>query len=88
MAVSGNTVVIGAHLDDDNGDKSGSAYFFTKPINGNWATGTETAKIIDHDGAAEDHFGWSVAVDGSTAVVGAYGDGSNKGAAHIMGIPS
>ena len=88
VAVSGNTVVIGAHLDDDNGDKSGSAYFFTKPINGNWATGTETAKIIDHDGAAEDHFGWSVAVDGSTAVVGAYGDGSNKGAAHIMGIPS
>ena len=88
VAVSGNTVVIGAHLDDDNGDKSGSAYFFTKPINGNWATGTETAKIIDHDGAPEDHFGWSVAVDGSTAVVGAYGDGSNKGAAHIMGIPS
>ncbi len=88
VAVSGNTVVIGAHLDDDNWDKSGSAYFFTKPINGNWATGTETAKIIDHDGAAEDHFGWSVAVDGSTAVVGAYGDGSNKGAAHIMGIPS
>ena len=88
VAVSGNTVVIGAHLDDDNGDKSGSAYFFTKPINGNWATGTETAKIIDRDGAAEDHFGWSVAVDGSTAVVGAYGDGSNKGAAHIMGILS
>ena len=88
VAVSGNTVVIGAHLDDDKGDKSGSAYFFTKPINGNWATGTETAKIIDHDGAAEDHFGWSVAVDGSIAVVGAYGDGSNKGAAHIMGIPS
>ena len=88
VAVSGNTIVIGAHLDDDKGDKSGSAYFFTKPINGNWATGTETAKIIDHDGAAEDHFGWSVAVDGSTAVVGAYGDGSNKGAAHIMGIPS
>ena len=88
VAVSGNTIVIGAHLDDDKGDKSGSAYFFTKPINGNWATGTETVKIIDHAGAAEDHFGWSVAVDGSTAVVGAYGDGSNKGAAHIMGIPS
>ena len=88
VAVSGNTIVIGAHLDGDKGDKSGSAYFFTKPINGNWATGTETVKIIDHAGAAEDHFGWSVAVDGSTAVVGAYGDGSNKGAAHIMGIPS
>ncbi len=88
VAVYGNTVVIGAHLDDDNGDKSGSAYLFTKPINSGWVTTTETAKIIDHDGAAEDRFGWSVAVDGSTAVVGAYGDESNKGAAHIMGIPS
>ena len=87
VAVSGNTVVIGAHLDDDKGDKSGSAYFFTKPAAG-WDTSTETAKIIDHDGAVDDHFGRSVAVDGSTAVVGAYGDGSNKGAAHILGIPS
>ncbi len=87
VGVSGDTIVVGAHKDDDKGDKSGSAYVFTKPATG-WDTTTETAKIIDHDGAPDDHFGWSVAVDGSTAVVGAYGDGSNKGAAHIMGIPS
>ena len=87
VAVSGDTAVIGAHLDDDKGNESGSAYVFTKPAAG-WDTSTETAKIIDHDGAADDHFGRSVAVDGSTAVVGAYGDGSNEGAAHILGIPS
>ena len=87
VAVSGDTVLIGAHKDDDKGDESGSAYVFTKPAAG-WDTTTETAKIIDHYGAPDDHFGWSVAVYGSTAVVGAYGDGSNKGAAHIMGIPS
>ena len=87
VGVSGDTIVVGAHKDDDKGDESGSAYVFTKPAAG-WDTTTETAKIIDHDGAEDDFFGWSVAVDGSTAVVGAYGDGSNKGAAHIMGIPS
>ena len=87
VGVSGDTIVVGAHKDDDKGDESGSAYVFTKPAAG-WDTTTETAKIIDHDGAEDDFFGWSVAVDGSTAVVGAYRDGSNKGAAHLMGIPS
>ena len=87
VAVSGDTVVIGAHRDDDKGDESGSAYVFTKPAAG-WDTTTETAQIIDRDGAPDDHFGWSVAVSGSTVLIGAYGDESNKGAAHIMGIPS
>ena len=87
VAVSGDTVVIGAHRDDDKGTDSGSAYVFTKPAAG-WETTTETAKIIDHDGAASDQFGWSVAVFGSTVLIGARGDDGNKGAAHIMGIPS
>ncbi len=87
VAVSGDTIVVGAHKDDDKGDESGSVYVFTKPATG-WDTTTETAKIIDQDGAEDDQFGWSVAVDGSTAVVGAYRDGSNRGAAHLMGIPS
>ena len=32
--------------------------------------------------------GRPVAVDGKTVLMGARGDGSNKGAAHIMGVPS
>ena len=87
VAVSGDTIVVGAHKDEDKGDESGSAYVFTKPAAG-WDTTTETAKIIDQDGAEDDQFGSSLAVDGSTVLIGARGDESNKGAAHIMGIPS
>src|SRR3989338_11069446 len=35
---------------------------------------TFVAKLLASDGAADDKFGWSVAVSGDTAVVGAYGD--------------
>ena len=87
VAVSGDTIVVGAHKDDDKGDESGSVYVFTKPAAG-WDTTTETAKIIDQDGAEDDQFGSSLAVDGNTVLIGARGDGSNEGAAHIMGIPS
>ena len=87
VAVSGDTVLVGSHKDDDKGGESGSAYVFTKPAAG-WDTTTETAKIIDQDGAEDDQFGSSVAVDGNTVLMGARGDGSNKGAAHIMGVPS
>ncbi|MCP4128449.1 MAG: PKD domain-containing protein, partial [Gammaproteobacteria bacterium] len=85
VAVSsgGSTVIIGAHGDDDNGNLSGSAYVY------NW-TGSSwnQTKIISSDGAVGDLFGWSVAVssDGSTIIVGAYGDGDNgnySGSAYV-----
>ena len=77
VAVGGDTIVIGAHLvnsTDDGGtvvNDSGAAYVFTKPGNG-WADSTETAKLAASDGKAGDYFGYSVAVDGDTIVVGAY----------------
>ena len=74
VAVDGNLVVVGTYWDDDNGSNSGSAYLFTKPDSGGWATATETAKLTASDGGAHDYFGHSVAVDGDTVVVGAYGD--------------
>ncbi len=37
VAVSGDTVVVGAYGDDDKGSNSGSAYVFVKP-GGGWAT--------------------------------------------------
>ena len=42
----------------------------------------EVDKLTANDAAAGDSFGWSVAINGDTVVVGAYGDddgGSNKG---------
>ncbi len=46
----------------------------------------ETAKLFPSDGNAEDRFGVSVAIDGNTAVVGAYqndSNGSDCGAAYV-----
>ena len=69
IAVDGDTTVIGAEEDDDNGEESGSAYVFTR-AGGVWI---EQAKLLPDDGAAEDFFGGSVTLDGDTAVIGAAG---------------
>jgi len=47
----------------------------------------EVAKLIASDGEASDYLGYSVAIDGDTAVVGVYGDddlGSESGAAYVF----
>jgi len=66
-AISGETIVVGATGDDDNGPGSGSAYVFVRS-NGTW---TETAKLIASDGTDSDTFGRAVALDGNTILVGA-----------------
>ncbi len=90
VAVSASTVVVGAAGDDDNGDASGSTYVFTEP-GGGWAgILNEAAKLLASDGAAEDFFGASVAVSGSTVVVGAGGDdanGAESGSAYVFTEP-
>ncbi len=81
-AVSGDTVIVGAHNDDDKGDSSGSAYIFTR----NETSWSQEAKLTAGDGAAGDHFGWSVALSGGTAAVGALDDGdygASSGSAYV-----
>ena len=81
VAVDGDTVVVGANGDDDNGLNSGSAYVFKKPNSG-WSDATQTAKLTASDGARGDDFGFSVALDGDTVVVGADGDDGYQGSAY------
>ena len=69
VAVSGSTIVVGAY--GRNGH-AGAAYVFTKPAGG-WADATQTAELTSSThGAGGDEFGYSVAIEGSTIVVGAY----------------
>ena len=68
VAISGATAIVGAFLDDDNRENSGSAYLFDT------TTGRQIAKLLANDGAALDFFGVSVAISGTTAIVGASGD--------------
>ena len=79
VSLDGDTALIGAWYDDDNGDSSGSAYVFTRDVSGTW---TQQAKLVAADGAPWDNFGESVALDGNTALIGAYRDddkGSDSG---------
>ncbi len=65
VSIDQDTIIVGAHGNDDLGENSGSAYVFTRS-GANW---TEQAKLLPSDGAANDIFGRSVAVSGDMAVV-------------------
>jgi cysteine-rich repeat protein len=82
LAVFGDTALIGARWDDDNGLDSGSAYVFVRDD----MTWTQQAKLLPSDGAAGDHFG-RVALYGDTALVGAIlsdDNGSESGSAYVF----
>ena len=83
VCISGDYAVVGAYWDDDNGDKSGSAYVF----NYNGTSWPQQAKLTATDAAANDLFGRSVSISGDYAIVGASLDddnGINSGSAYIF----
>ncbi len=83
VSLSGNTALIGASWDDDNGVSSGSAYVFTRT----GTTWTQQAKLFASDGAAGDFFGVSVSLSGDTALIGAAWDddkGVDSGSAYVF----
>ena len=90
VAIGGDTIIIGSPRDNDGGSDSGSVYVFTKPAGG-WATASGNVKLTAFDAAAHDYFGWSVAIDGDTVVVGAHGDddgGSVSGSVYVFTKPA
>ena len=83
VAISGDTVIVGADQDDEKGDNAGAAYVFRDAGSG-WS---EIAKLTASDAAASSWFGSSVAISGETAIVGASLDdekAANAGAAYIF----
>ncbi len=86
MAVSGDIALVGAPGDDDNGSTSGAAYVFYRDQGGAGTWG-QVAKLTASDGATNDDFGWSVALSGGTALVGADYDDDNStdsGSAYVF----
>ena len=76
VAISGATAVVGV----DAGADAGEAYVFVR-------SGTQwsrQAKLTASDGVAGDHFGFSVAISGTSALVGAPGRNSFTGAAYVF----
>jgi FG-GAP repeat len=77
IAVSGATALVGATTANGGpGNGTGAAYVFVKGPTGRW---TQQAKLRAADGAPRDNFGFSVALDGDTAVIGAPNRGSFPG---------
>ena len=65
VAIWGDTILVGANWDDDNGPYSGSVYAFQRTPAG-WIG---TQKLLPGDGRAHAQFGGRVALCGDTAVV-------------------
>ena len=79
VSISGNYAIVGAPGNDDDGDRSGSAYIFFLD-GGVW---TQQAKLTAKDGAGGDFFGRSVSIDGDWAIVSSHHDDIWSGSAYI-----
>ena len=77
VAISGDTALVGAYTHSTAaGNDAGVAYVFVRS-GGDW---TLQQTLRADDGAAWDWFGWSVSLDGDTALVGAPWCGTAGGA--------
>ena len=75
VAKSGNYAIVGANGEDPDASgnvryNAGSAYIFER-TSGTWS---QKQKIVASDRQADDQFGYSVAISGNYAIVGAYGE--------------
>jgi hypothetical protein len=67
VAISGNTVVVGAYEATVGGNRlQGAAYVFVQ----SGSAWPQSQELLASDGAANKMFGYSVAIDGSSIVVG------------------
>ena len=83
VAISGDTILIGAPGVDDAGPEAGAAYIFVK-AGEEWI---QQAKLIGADLEIFDRFGSTLAIHENTAVVGAYGKdelSTDSGAAYVF----
>jgi hypothetical protein len=76
VAISGTTVIVGAWSHSDGG----AAYVFTKTASG-WK---QAAELKGSDAAGPEQFGGTVAISGTTIVVGACVDANCHGEAYIF----
>ena len=87
VALQGDTALVAAIADPGAGganSQSGAVYVFAR----SGVTWTQQAKLAAGDGTFGDWFGYSLALDGDRALIGAFGDddaGPDSGSAYIFG---
>lgn len=85
VSISGDTAIIGSYQAAVGGNGvQGTAYVFVN----NGGTWTLQQKLTASDGAVSDQFGFSVSIDGDTAIVGAWQDNiglnNEQGSAYVF----
>lgn len=84
VALGGTYLAVGARYEDTNGANAGAVYLYEKDHGGSDNWGYLNKKFIGE--SAHDHFGYDVAIAGTTMAIGApYDDdaGGDKGAVYI-----
>jgi len=79
VAVDGDVAMVTAVIDDGAMSRTGTAYVYA--FNG--SSWTEQAKLMAANGVTDDLHGWSVALAGPIAIVGAAGVDDYEGSAYI-----
>jgi hypothetical protein len=90
VAIVGNTILAGAPTDTIGHNASqGAVFTYLRPPSGWVNSSTPNLSVTGSDSTAEDQFGWSVALSGKTAIVGApfhaVGGNAMQGAAYVFG---
>ena len=80
VSISGSTIVVGAPGSVGVGGSPGEAYVFT----GSGSDWTQQAELKPTDGVADEYFGDSVAISGSTIVIGDPESGGEVGSAYVF----
>jgi hypothetical protein len=84
ISTDGNTIIVGAYHNSDNGTDSGTAYLFNRSDFDNW---TQTKITANNDISSGDGLGFSVATSGDNIVIGAPFDDdkdNNSGSAYVF----
>ncbi len=83
VAVFGDYAIAGAPFSDVNGTSSGAAFLYKK-LSGAWIL---LSQLTPSDAALEDRFGWSVAIQDSSIIIGAPGSSplaTSSGAVYVF----
>ena len=79
VALDGDSALVGAGT-GNNGYLSGSVYTFERDSMGLWS---QTQQLVPGDNEGGDYFGYRIAVDDGTALIGAFYKTFNKGAVYV-----
>ena len=86
VSISGDTAIVGAYSDNNDGNNSGSAFVFQRDQGGpeNWG---QVIALTASDADMSDEFGFAVMIRGDVAIVGARGNDDfydESGSAYIF----